>query len=546
MIISPVIVRELRAESRRPLNHWLRVLSASSAIAMLALVAGLEPGNTYRIGAKLFTAVHTTVFILIWVVVPLLTADCLAREKREGTLPLLFLTPLTARGVVIGKSLAQMLRALVLLLAIWPVLAIPLLLGGVTSGDVAAAASFEFSALLASFSAGLIASAYTKNWLRAMILAELSAAGAFFLFGCGFALCSAVAAHMLSQKLPWEQVGLSQFFEGIFRLSTGMTGIWGDITRDVRFAGVWYNAMGLFVFFNAFLLALAIFLAGERIRRVWQENPPSPRQSRLIKAFTTPMIFRGILQKSLRRRLDKNPIAWLQRHSWSARLTEWGWFAFCMGIMTEMITEGEKNYAAEPIRGSGWLGLALLAGVAFSSVSSFQREKENGVLELLLVTPLTEIQIVWGRIFGIWSQFAPAIFLMTATRIYLWTDYQPFGIGSHTSFFPLIVFLGSFFLGPIFGLYFALRSRNLFAAWVQTCALALGVPISLTYLIVANLPDGQSWNPGRPTSFAPDDPLWALEIFVYLALWSFLAIAALKLLFTLLRSRKFTSTHPRA
>ena len=543
---APIILRELRAESRRPLNHWLRVLSAASAIGMLALIAGLEPGNTFQIGSKLFTAIHTTVFVLIWAGVPLLTADCLAREKREGTLPLLFLTPLTARGVVIGKSLAHLLRALTLLLAIWPVLAIPLLLGGVTSGDVAAAASFEFSALLASFSAGLIASAWTKNWARAMILAEISAAGAFFLFGCGFVLCSAIAAHTLSQKLPWDHVGLSEFFESIFMLSTGTNGIWGDITHDLRFAGVWYNALGFFVFFNAFLFALAILIAGNRIQRVWQENPPSPRQSRLIKAFTTPMIFRGTLQKSLRRRLNKNPIAWLQRHSWSARLTEWGWFAFCMGIMTELITVGERNYATEAIQGSAWLGLTLLAGVAFSSVSSFRREKENGVLELLLVTPLTENQIVWGRIFGIWGQFAPAILLMAATRIYLWTDYRPFGIGNQSSFYSLIVFLGSFFLGPIFGLYFALRSRNLFVGWVQTCAFALGIPIFLTYLIVTNLADGQSWNPGRQAIFAPGDALWTLEIFVYLALWSLLAIAALKLLFKLLRSRKFTSTHPRA
>ena len=39
---------------------------------------------------------------------------------------------------------------------------------------------------------------------------------------------------------------------------------------------------------------------------------------------------------------------------------------------------------------------------------SFRRERETGVLELLLVAPLSTHQIVWGRLRAIWGQFAPA------------------------------------------------------------------------------------------------------------------------------------------
>src|SRR5512145_1105353 len=60
------------------------------------------------------------------------TADCLSQEKREGTLGLLFLTDLKGYDVVLGKLAATSLNGLYCLVGILPVLAVPLLLGGVS------------------------------------------------------------------------------------------------------------------------------------------------------------------------------------------------------------------------------------------------------------------------------------------------------------------------------------------------------------------------------------------------------------------------------
>ena len=65
------------------------------------------------------------------------TADCLSSEKREGTLGFLFLTDLKAYDVVAGKLASSSLSAAYGLLAVMPVLTIPMLLGGVTIWDVA-------------------------------------------------------------------------------------------------------------------------------------------------------------------------------------------------------------------------------------------------------------------------------------------------------------------------------------------------------------------------------------------------------------------------
>ena len=57
----------------------------------------------------------------------------------------------------------------------------------------------------------------------------------------------------------------------------------------------------------------------------------------------------------------------------------------------------------------------LLAGVAYSSANSFREEKDSGAFELLLVTPLRERQISWGRYWGVVGQFIPALLVVMLT-----------------------------------------------------------------------------------------------------------------------------------
>jgi ABC-type transport system involved in multi-copper enzyme maturation permease subunit len=75
------------------------------------------------LGARLFGNLNATLFRRrSGFLSPLLTADCISQEKREGTLGLLFMTQLTASGIVFGKSLIHGLRSLTLLLGMLPIL----------------------------------------------------------------------------------------------------------------------------------------------------------------------------------------------------------------------------------------------------------------------------------------------------------------------------------------------------------------------------------------------------------------------------------------
>src|SRR5712671_763935 len=105
-----MVARELRATARQSFTYSLRMMGVA-AVAAVCAVAALGPNFSSGAGGKVFGYLHFTLFCAIWILVPLLTADCLSRERREGTLPLLFLTPLKPVGIVLAKGMAHGLRA---------------------------------------------------------------------------------------------------------------------------------------------------------------------------------------------------------------------------------------------------------------------------------------------------------------------------------------------------------------------------------------------------------------------------------------------------
>src|SRR5437667_3567290 len=156
MPVMPVINREMRASARHSFTYYLRTLGAA-ALLLTSLFFGLNHGFEPNLGGRLFAALHLTLFIAIWILVPLLTADCLSRERREGTLGLLFLTRLQASDIVVAKGLAHGLRAMTLWLAVLPVATIPFLLGGLSWSEAILSVMINLSAMCWALAAGLLA-----------------------------------------------------------------------------------------------------------------------------------------------------------------------------------------------------------------------------------------------------------------------------------------------------------------------------------------------------------------------------------------------------
>src|SRR4051794_20119153 len=94
--VIAVIRRELCVQSRSPSTYWLRVCAALLVSIAFAALASRQPAAGPTSGAHLLVSLHFVLLAGIWIFGSAITADCLSCEKREGTLGLLFLTPLTA------------------------------------------------------------------------------------------------------------------------------------------------------------------------------------------------------------------------------------------------------------------------------------------------------------------------------------------------------------------------------------------------------------------------------------------------------------------
>jgi hypothetical protein len=245
--------------------------------------------------------------------------------------------------------------------------------------------------------------------------------------------------------------------DGGFGFWTGLGGLWTQaLAGGSKAAKIqWCITVGGLFLLSLLCLALTTMAVARWVNRSWQDRPPSARQLWLRRRFCTPVFWTSLFQRLQRRKLRTNPILWLQQYSWSARLTCWGW---CLAVLL--------------LNGTGRIGslmspLRLLAGIAFSAAASFHRERENRTLELLLVTPLTENQIVLGRIWALWKQFLPAGLIMLLS----WplASGPAYSLGYHS----LLVYLFPYLALPVFGLYFSLRCKQFFTAWF--CTMTAGI-----------------------------------------------------------------------
>jgi ABC-type Na+ efflux pump permease subunit len=431
---ATVIERELRAEARRPANHWLRVLAAGVLLSVFSSLTLNAQVAFAELGDLIFSALQRTLHIAFWVIVPLMTADCISRERREGTLGLLFLTPLSIKDVIAGKAIIHVLRALTLFLATVPILGLPIVFGGVTWASVLVAIFNLANAVCLGIAAGIYASTKGGTTVQTMIMAV----GYSFGFAIGSSLWIA----------PLNAVVSASSFKLIVALVTCSLCL-------------------------AIAVGYVLKLSAARLRESWQEQTAAPERPEWVEGFSSAPEVRAIFAWNKNRTLDRNPVAWLQEYSWTARLTKWGWFLVVLVAELAVMGGWEPRRAPE----SRWFlpaGLAL--ALAFSAVASFRREYETGLLELLLITPLSVRQLLRGRIWGICCHYLPAvsIFLVLACG-----DYVLNPRAYLTSQLVWAFVLGLFSMMMV-GLYLSLGRLNFFLAWLLTWTLSFLIPIVAT------------------------------------------------------------------
>ena len=449
----PIVGRELRVTARQGRHYWGRMVFAALALGVGMFVFssfgyGSLPSS---LGRMMFGALAWLVWLYCATAGARLTADALSAERREGTLGLLFLTDLRGYDVVLGKFAAGSLNALYGVLTTVPVLALPLLLGGVAMTQVGRVVAVLLATLFFSLSAGIFVSCWFENGLRAR--------GATLLV-----LMAVILGPFGVMLLPFLGEG-PQPSEPNFWLAMPSPMMALSLATTPPAAGKpdeFYLpslacAAGLGMLF---LLGACVVLP-----RVWRAVP------RLLPT-RTPAASRPLVAEREagvachRRLLEINPFYWRTSRSRLGPL--WVLLVFLLlGVLWGWFTGG-----ADLGRDPGWaitsallLGLVFKVWIVLAAARPLAEERRTGSMELLLSTPLTVRQIVGGQLRALGRRFGAVFLLLLLTNFGLWKMAVEYAYGDHDLLNWMAVChvaaLGVDSLAlALLGMWAALRARN--------------------------------------------------------------------------------------
>ena len=395
----PIADRELRVAVRKRSTFWLRVAAAATGLVigsgclLLSLVQGAGPS---RMGSVLFS-------ILTWLCLaaalsagPFLTADCLSEEKREGTLGLLFLTDLRGYDVALGKLMATSLRGFYALLAVLPVLAITLFMGGVSGAQYWKGSLALVNALFVSLAVGIAVSALSRDSQKAL-------GATVFVLGLlvlGGPLADGITAAVKGRGfLPrWSLAS-----PGYVLVAASA---WGR-------AAYWI-ALGLTHVLGWALLALACAL----VPHTWQERKRSGAST--TRSWTFAWKYGGTRRRQrLRRRLlERQPVAWL--------VCRERWQSLGLWLLAILIVGGFVAALIARLPQEAWIAwnyvgglfrLLLYVWAASQACRFFIEARRSGVLELLLSAPLGDREIVSGQLRALLRMFGLPVALLLSVHV---------------------------------------------------------------------------------------------------------------------------------
>lgn len=307
----------------------------------------------------------------------LLTADTVSSEKREGTLGLLFLTPLNGLDIVLGKMACHGLQLFYGLCAVAPAFFLPLLIGGVTGAEVSRVLLTLVLTLLLAASVGMLVSVLGFESKKTLMTVMVSLG------------LMAIVPPVLVQCLKTLELA-GTMLDTVNLLSPA-------ITIDAAFDSSYKNGAGSKIYWSSMTLMAVISLAligiaGGSLSRVFRAMGLEAAVKRKLPARQPP----GACE------ITGNPYEWLvlRGGSQGQALGLIGRLLMVVWVGLPMVFLLTKNYIPAFIAAFfAALAIHVFGKLRFAIEAShqIQSDRQSGGLELLLVSRLPERSIVEGH-----------------------------------------------------------------------------------------------------------------------------------------------------
>lgn len=525
---GPVFAKDVWILGKRPSTAWVRLIYSLLLLGVVALVfAASTQFDRYGIGAtegiaarlqssqevapSVTLAIIWSQFVMLCIIGAGLGAPAISDEIRAGSLATLLTTPLKSVQIVLGKVLSRMVELTILTLIPLPLMLALRSYGGVPAANVLVMTGLCLSTGLFAVQVGMFFSVRFKRpaaplVLTVIIMALLTGALPGLLAGLSslpqFAPISGPLKHAAMVLCPTFILAMNS---AVLMNESGVPLVWGIIPDSIL--AIAATLMWSLIFFIATCLLL------RRAMRAEDRARPSPAALATVApsapgaagdAAVTPQAApsrkrrASTAQEGLSRVVSDRPVAWreLQQPIMGRK-----WMAWATGIIISLallvlyyVSGLEDIQMAIAIIGV----IVWLLFSAVATTGTIAHEREGRTLDVLLTTPLSGWDIVWGKFIGglrrLW--IGPAVIMLhiiisgclssvmreilepidALTAVGTWR-----GGWSPTELSPLILVLLPFILiGPIVflcatGVWFSTMVKRSTAAAICNLALALAI-----------------------------------------------------------------------
>ncbi len=429
-MIGPIFQRETAVLPRRPRHFAARVVFLVMVFAIISttwlLLAGIQPvqnaGDLARFGVLIFQLIAPFQLFVLMFLGALAGVTAVSHEKDRQTLTLLLMTSLSNAEVVLGKIGSGLLLAFNALLSVAPILFLPCLLGGVSLEQSLSAVLITASTIILTCSLGATVAFWREKTFQAIAVTLLSV-GIWIVAG------EAIRLGAVPGVSP-EVATIVSPLRALWQVAQPIASAKEDLAQRAWSLGIWDHPIKS----SMTLLVVAAFLTSLSILklRVWNPN----RERRRVSAEYSDQasenidgIHEGVTQelgtarsiKSWKSRdprpMWSNPILWREMRTWAygkkvliirvaylvlAACVAFGLFQVARSNQGSFADRGyEEQLVAPAVSILAPLMVFSLILINALAVNSVTNERDGGALDLLLVTEITSVDFIFGKILGV-------------------------------------------------------------------------------------------------------------------------------------------------
>ena len=421
---NPIVVRVVHGAARRSRHLWLRfgylaILFFVVLVGAFRITETLSLAELARQASATFKLASLTQLALMCFLAPVFTAGAITQERDAQTFNILLSTPLSNAQIVFGSLLSRLYFVVVLLLAGLPVFFVTMIYGGVTAAQIVESCALAGGTAVLTGSLA-IAISMIRVGTRRTIISFYIMIGLYLLAVYALGTWSRTWVAEAPPSVEGDRMSWLAPLHPFLALDVAINRIqaprWSDLggrSLLVRYALAYpqtaYVMLTLVVSFV--LTVLSMFF----VRRGASEGEATFFGSLADRLHRRPVGERT--QKP--RRVWRNPIAWREAATRASAASK--------GLVRYAITAGGIVAAAlvllEYHRGGltavdarEWLagiimvefGIILLVATN-TAATAITKERESQAMDILLSTPLSAKDLVWGKLRGLVSFTVPPI-----------------------------------------------------------------------------------------------------------------------------------------